>query len=207
LNENSTNGTLVKRIYFTDAESDAITIYSSSVDNNHFDITKYSTYVDITQNTSSLDYEQQTQYTFSISASDEHYESGEDLDSITYLPITVNVTDNLTPTVSDQTLSSINENSSNGASVGSISAADNESDTITFKNFALHQLQLDGVVVNSGSYGGTSQLTDPNENPFQMNSSGVVTRKTGVYLNSDLINKYIYRVQVTDNNGDSNVAL
>ena len=208
LNENSTNGTLVKRVYFTDAESDAITIYSSSVDNNHFAITKYSTYVDITQNTSSLDYEQQTQYTFSISASDEHYVSGEDLDSITYLPITVNVTDNLTPTVSDQTLSSINENSSNGATVGSISAADNESDTITFKNFALHQLQLDGVVVSSGSYSGTSQLTDPHEEPFQMSTGGVVTRKTGVYLNSDLINKYIYRVQVTDNfNGDSNVAL
>ena len=208
LNENSTDNTLVKRVYFTDANGDSITIYSSSIDNNHFDITKYSTYVDIRQNTSSLDYEQQTQYTFSISASDEHYELGQDSDSIVTLPITINVTDNLTPTISDQTLSSINENSSNGASVGSISATDNESDTITFKNFQLHQLQLDGVVVPSGSYSGTSQLTDPHENPFQMDSSGNVTRKTGVNINSDLINKYIYRVQVTDGyNGDSNVGL
>jgi hypothetical protein len=208
LNENSTNDTLVKRIYFTDANGDSITIYSSSIDNNHFDITKYSTYVDIRQNTGSLDYEQQTSYTFSISASDEHYEAGQDTDSIVTLPITINVVDNVVPTVSDQTLSSINENSSNGATVGSISAADSEGDTITFKNFQLHQLQLDGVEVSSGSYSGTSQLTDPHEEPFQMSTSGVVTRKTGVYLNSDLINRYIYRVKVTDSyNTDSEFSL
>jgi hypothetical protein len=208
LNENSTNDTLVKRIYFTDTNGDSITIYSSSIDNNHFDITKYSTYVDIRQNTGSLDYEQQTSYTFSISASDEHYEAGQDTDSIVTLPITINVVDNVVPTVSDQTLSSINENSSNGATVGSISAADSEGDTITFKNFELHQLQLDGVEVSSGSYSGESQLTDPHEEPFQMSTSGVVTRKAGVYLNSDLINRYIYRVKVTDSyNTDSEFSL
>jgi hypothetical protein len=208
LNESSTDDTLVKRIYFTDSNGDNITIYSSSIDNNHFDVTKYSTYVDIRQNTSSLDYEQQTSYTFSISASDEHYEAGQDSDSIVGLPITINVTDNLTPTVNNQTLSSINENSSNGATVGSISAADNEGNTITFVNFELHQLQLDGSIVSSGSYSGTSQLTDPHENPFQMSTSGIVTRKTGVYLNSDLVNRYVYRAQVTDPyNGTSDVAL
>jgi len=208
LNESSTNDTLVKRVYFTDSNGDNITIYSSSIDNNHFDVTKYSTYVDIRQNTGSLDYEQQTSYTFSISASDEHYEAGQDSDSIVGLPITINVTDNLTPTVNNQTLSSINENSSNGATVGSISAADNEGNTITFVNFQLHELQLDGSTVTSGSYSGTSQLTDPHENPFQMSTSGIVTRTSGVYLNSDLINKYIYRVQVTDPyNGESDVAL
>ena len=208
LNESSTDDTLVKRVYFTDSNGDTITIHSSSVDNNHFDITKYSTYVDIRQNTGSLDYESQTTYEFSISASDEHYEAGQDSDSIATLPITVNVVDNATPTVNNQTLSSINENSSNGATIGTISAADSEGDTITFKNFELHQILLDGSNVSSGSYGGTSQLTDPHENPFQMSSSGVVTRKTGVYLNSDLINRYIYRVQVTDAyNTDSAVGL
>ena len=208
LNESSTDDTLVKRVYFSDANGDNITIYSSSIDNNHFDVTKYSTYVDIRQNTGSLDYEQQTSYTFSISASDEHYEAGQDSDSIVGLPITVNVTDNLTPTINNQILSSINENSSNGATVGSISAEDSESNTITFVNFELHQLQLDDSIVSSGSYSGTSQLTDPHENPFQMSTSGVVTRKSGVYLNSDLINEYIYRAQVTDPyNTNSNVAL
>jgi hypothetical protein len=209
LNENSTNNTLVKRVFFTDAEGDSITITSSSIDNDHFDITKYSTYVDIRQNTSSLDYESQTQYTFSITASDEHYESSEDSDSRTFLPITINVTDNLVPTLSNQTLSSINENSSNGASVGSISATDNEGDSISFVTFDLHKLELDNSNVVSGSYGGTSQLTDPHENPFQMDSSGNVTRKTGVVINSDLINEYQYRVQVRDNFNStiSNVAI
>jgi len=59
-------------------------------------------------------------------------------------------------------------------------------------------MQLDGVDVPTGSYGGTAQLTDPHEDPFQMTSAGTVTRKTGVYLNSDLVNKYIYSVEVVD---------
>ena len=209
LNENSTNNTLVKRVFFTDAEGDTITITTSSIDNNHFDVTVYGTYLDIRQNTGSLDYEQQTQYTFSITASDEHFENGQDSDSRTFLPITINVTDNLAPTLSNQTLSSINENSSNGASVGSISATDNEGDSISFVTFDLHKLELDNSNVASGSYGGTSQLTDPHENPFQMDSSGNVTRKTGVVINSDLINEYQYRVQVRDNFNStiSNVAI
>ena len=52
----------------------------------------------------------------------------------------------------------------------------------------------------SSSYGGTSQLTDPHENPFEINSGNrQITRKNGVYLNSDLINEYQYRVKVKDN--------
>ena len=209
LNENSTNNTLVKRVFFTDAEGDTITITTSSIDNNHFDVTIYGTYLDIRQNTGSLDYEQQTTYNFSITASDEHFESGEDSDSRTFLPITINVTDNLAPTINNQTLSSINENSSNGASVGTISATDNEGDSISFVTFDLHKLELDNVNVSSGSYGGTSQATDPHENPFQMDSSGNVSRKTGVVINSDLINEYQYRVQVRDNFNStiSNVAI
>ena len=198
LNENSVNNTLVKRIFFTDTESDTITITTSSIDNEHFDVDIQSTYVDIRQNTGSLDYEQKTSYTFNIFAADEHYQAGDDLDSITTLPITINVVDNLVPTINDQTLSSINENSSNGAPVDSISAADNEGDTITFSNFTLSRLELDGVEVTQGTYGGTSQLTDPHENPFQMDSSGNVTRKSGVFLNSDLINEYQYTVVVKD---------
>ena len=48
---------------------------------------------------------------------------------------------------------------------------------------------MDNSNVSSGSYGGTSQATDPHENPFQMTSAGLVTRKTGVLINSDLINE------------------
>ena len=199
LNENSPNDTLVKRVFFTDTEGDSITITTSSIDNNHFDITKYSTYVDIRQNTSSLDYEQKTTYNFSITASDEHYVNGQDSDSRTFLPITVNVTDNLAPTLSNQQVSGLNENSSNGTSAGNISATDNESDSISFVTFDLHKLFIDSTEVSQGTYGGTSQATDPHENPFNMDSSGNVTRKTGVLLNSDLINSYQYTVKVRDN--------
>ena len=204
VNENSSDNTLIKRIYFTDSESDSITITSSSISPaNHFSITKSSTYVDIRQNTGSLDYENITQYTFSITASDEHYPA-QDSNAVTTLPITINVTDNIVPSISNQTISGLNENSSNGASAGTISASDNEGDSITFVSFDLHKLLLDGSTVTSGSYGGTSQATDPHENPFQMDSSGNVTRKTGVYLNSDIINSYQYRVKVKDNYNATN---
>ena len=199
LNENSADDTLVKRVFFTDAEGDTITIDSSSVSPaNHFSITKYSTYVDIRQNTGSLDYETYPLYTFSLSASDEHYQNSQDSDSISVLPVSISVVDNVHPTINNQTLSSISENSSNGATVGNISATDSEGDSITFSQFTLYKLELDNVDVSSGSYGGTSQATDPHENPFQMNSAGQVTRKTGVYLNSDLINEYQYLVTVRD---------
>tara|TARA_B110000977_G_scaffold149654_1_gene189708 strand:+ start:4660 stop:9021 length:4362 start_codon:yes stop_codon:yes gene_type:complete len=195
-NENASAG-VVGNIYFTDAESDSITINSSSV-HEHFNIVKYPTYVQINQLTASLDYENITSYTMSISASDEHYGSGVDTDAITPLLITVNVTDNIKPVVNDQVLGSINENSSNGTVIGSIAASDNESDTITFRNFTLSSLELDNAAVSQGTYAGSSQLTDPHENPFQMASNGQVTRKSGVYINSDLINEYIYSVEVVD---------
>lgn len=195
-NENASSG-LVGRIYFTDADGDSITIRSSSV-SDHFSITKYSTYVQIDQVTGSLDYETTSSYQYSITASDEHYEAGDDLAASASLLITLNVTDNVIPVVNNQTLGTINENSSNGATVGTIAASDAEDDTITFRNFELSSMQLDGVDVSTGSYGGTAQLTDPHEDPFQMTSAGTVTRKSGVYINSDLVNKYIYSVEVVD---------
>jgi hypothetical protein len=195
-NENASAGE-VGKIYFTDAEGDSITIQSGSV-HEHFSIVKYPTYVQVNQLTASLDYESKTSYTMSISASDEHYLSGVDTDAITPLLITVNVTDNIKPVVNDQVLGSINENSSNGTVIGSIAASDNESDTITFRNFTLSSLELDNAAVSQGTYAGSSQLTDPHENPFQMASNGQVTRKSGVYINSDLINEYIYSVEVVD---------
>ena len=207
-NRNENEGaTEVGKIYFTDTNSDTITIRSASDANGHFSITKYSNYVQIDQVTSSLDFESITTYNFSITASDEHYETDQDSDSVTTLPITINVTDNLNPTINDQTLSSISENSSNGATVGSIAASDSEGDTITFNNFNLSRLELDNVEVSQGTYGGTSQATDPHENPFQMSNTGIVTRKNGVFINSDLINEYQYTVQVIDQfNSASNQA-
>ena len=200
LNENSADDTLVKRVFFTDAEGDTITITTSSIDNEHFDVTIYGTYLDIRQNTGSLDYDQQTSYTFSITASDEHYENSQDSDSRTFLPVTINVTDNNAPTVNNQVVGSINENSSDGTVVGTVSVSDSEGDSVSAPFFQLHKLYLDGVEVNTGSYGGTSQATDPHENAFEINSGNrQITRKNSVYLNSDLVNRYDYRVKVKDN--------
>ena len=195
-NENASSGEVTK-IYFTDANADAITIESSSIP-SEFSVVKYGTYVQINQETGSLDYETTPTFQFSITASDEHYQGGEDTSASSSLSITINVTDNVIPVVNDQTLTSINENSSDGTVVGNIAASDAESDTITFRNFTLSKLELDNVDVSTGTYGGTAQLTDPHEDPFQMNSSGQVTRKTGVFLNSDLINEYQYTVEVVD---------
>ena len=198
VNRNENEGaTEVGKIYFTDPEGDAVTIVSNSVSSD-FTVTKYGTYVQIDQVTSSLDFETTPTYEFSLTASDAKFESGDDLEASASLVVTINVTDNVIPVVNDQTLSSINENSSDGTVIGSIAASDAESDTITFRNFTLSKLELDNVDVSTGTYGGTAQLTDPHEDPFQMNSSGQVTRKTGVFLNSDLINEYQYNVEVVD---------
>ncbi len=207
-NENSANDTLVKRVYFTDDESDSITLTSTSIDNNHFDIHKYSNYFDIRQNTASLDYEVQSLYTFAVTASDEHFLSAsQGTIGQTILPISVSVTDNVHPTINNQTLSSISENSSNGAVVATISATDNEGDTITFSDFTLYKLELDDANVSSASYGGTSQ-SDPTNNAFQCSGTGQVTRKNGVYINSDLINEYQYTVRIRDSyNTASNEAI
>lgn len=196
-NENSTNGSTLGTIYFTDENSDTITIETGSIP-SELSVTINPTNVVITQNTASFDYETTTSYNLAITASDEHYQRGEDGDSISYLPVLINIVDNIAPIVNNQTLSTINENSSAGTSLGTISATDNESDTITFSNFTLKSAYMNGVGTNvTASMGGTS-LYDPHSNPFQMNSSGVVTRKVGVYLNSDIANRYEYEVSVKD---------
>ena len=51
--------------------------------------------------------------------------------------------------------------------VATISATDNEGDTITFSDFTLYKLELDDVNVSSASYGGTSQ-SDPTNNAHSM---------------------------------------
>ena len=194
-NENASTGEVTK-IYFTDAESDTITIQSSSIPGNHFTITKSSTYVSIAQATASLDYETTSSYSFSISASDEHFGNG-DVDSITTLPITINVTDNVNPTINNQTITGFSEDSNDGDSSKQITATDSEGDTITFRNFTLAGLKIDSTPVSIGTYSGTS-INDPHEDPFQMSSGGQITRKSSQNINSDLINSYIYSASVTD---------
>lgn len=198
LNENSVAANNKVRVYFTDSESDTISIGSGSAFvSSSFSFTKASTYVQLNQITSSLDFEVTPIYEFVLTASDEHYASGDDTEAIAYLPFQVKVVDNVGPTVNDQTLGSINENSADGASVGSITATDPTGDTITFSNFTLKEANLDGGSNITSSLGGNS-LYDPHQDPFQCSSAGAVTRKNGVYLNSDVANRYFYQVTVKD---------
>jgi len=196
LNENSTSGEKF-RVYFTDAESDAITVNTGSIPTG-FSASIAATYVAVHQTTASLDYETTTAYNLSFTAQDQHYTSGDDTTSITTLPILVRVVDNIAPVVNNQLVSSINENSADGTTVGIVSATDTEGDTITFSDFTLVSAYLNSVGTNvTSSLGGTS-LYDPHANPFQCNSNGVITRKVGVYLNSDVADRYVYQVSVRD---------
>ena len=195
-NENASTGEVTK-IYFTDTNSDSITITSSSVPGDHFSITKYGTYVSIAQTTASLDFETTSSYSFSISASDEHFVAGQDTDAITPLLVTVNVTNNVIPTFNNQTGSGFSEDENDGVSSIQAGASDPEGDTIVFTNFTLAGLELDGTPVSIGTYTGGDH-TDPDEDPFTMNSTGVITRKGSQEINSDLINKYIYSASVSD---------
>ena len=204
------------RVYVTDADSDALTIRTGSLGTDHFSFTIGTTgvskYVDLVQVTSSLDYESLASYSFVITASDANYEAGYDVPNITYLPFRVEVVDNLGPGIQDQSLSGVNENSSDGTSAGSIVATDNSNpaNTILYKDFTLVSAHSGSDVSNpniTSSLGGTS-LTDPTSDPFQMNIAGAVTRRSSVFLNSDIANRYVYRVNVGDAyNEDSASAL
>ena len=200
-NENAAPGEITK-IYFTDTETDTITITSGSDSGGLFSIIKSDTYVTINQVTGSLDYETNTTHILSITASDQHFSDGDDSNSFVQIPITINVTDNTQPTVNDQTTTGLSENSANSAPAGTITATDPEGDTIVFKTATLSSIDLDGSDISLGTYTGTS-VSDPTEDAFDISSTGVVTRKSSVFLNSDIVNNYKYQVTVTDayNNG------
>ena len=210
LSESSALGNDKDRYYFRDEESDTITIGSGSFSPHFttaFRLVKVSNYVRLDQITSSLDFDLYPTYSFVLTASDEHYESGDDPNSIAYLPVRINVLDDLPPTINPQTLGGINENSTTGAVAGTVSATNNDGGTITFSGFVLKSANKDGGTNITSSLGGTS-LLDPSSDPFTINSgTGQVTRKAGQFFNSDVANRYIYTVTVTDNlNPSSNSA-
>ena len=200
------NGT----IYVTDINGDALTLQSGSLPTaftNDFDLTILSDRFTITQTAANLDYDTNPQYEFTLTASDEHYQSGQDPTAITYLDYHLRVFDNATPTINDQQFD-INENVnvSNGQgllsgeyrNVGQLTADGPEpGDIITYSNFTLQSLSVGGVNVPLGTYTGGGQ-SDPTENAFTMTSTGYITRINNVFVNSDLIDKYVYQVTVQD---------
>ena len=202
-NENATTaGSPHFSIFVTDANSDTITVVSSSLPvspNGHqiFNVSRTGSRINVSQITASLDFETTSSLTFSLTASDEHFVANQDGSSRATLPVTISVTDNVHPTINNQSFASSSESGSSGRTIGTITAADSEGDTITFFNFVTSSKKIDGSNVSTGTFGNTG-LNDPSENPFSMNSSGQVTQKVGHFLNSDLINLYQYSVQVKD---------
>lgn len=197
LNENSEAGSK-NLFYYTDVENDTITIGTGSgvEPSGYFELQISSSFVRLVQTAASLDYETYPTYSFMLTASDEHYPSP-DPDSITYLPGHIAVVDNVGPTVDDQIVGSISENSSASTTVGTVSVSDPESDVVTFVSFVLTSLSEGGTNVPLSTYSGTGQ-NDPTEDAFQISSAGVVSRRSSVYLNSDLIDQYVYTVTVKD---------
>jgi hypothetical protein len=106
---------------------------------------------------------------------------------------------NAAPTIEDQTLTAVPESSSGGYEVGLITATDAEGNVITFGSFTIANIFLStNPSVNlTSSLGGTS-LFDPSTNPFQVNSTGTVTRKNGQFLNADIADRYVYLATATD---------
>ena len=209
--ESSANG--VKRtIYYADANGDTVTINTGSLS------TEFDTDFNININTvaqriqieqiNNVDFDTYPTYTFVLTASDEHYPS-QDPEAIRFLTCSISVQDNTPPNMSNQQINGVNENinvnngqgggAGNYINAGQVVATGPEvGDTLTFTNATLKSLSVGGVNVPLASYGGTSQ-SDPTENAFEMSSTGYITRRAGVFINSDLIDSYIYTVSVQDN--------
>ena len=150
--------------------------------------------------TASFDYESITTHRLYVSASDEHFGSSPSSSGyITTLPILVNVTDNLAPTMGSQVFtmeeaSGSHTNHGLGTStnslttVGSVTTNDSEGDTVSFL----------GLTLTSGSGGGNTNQNDVSNNPFQITSAGTLQLKAGQYLNSDIFSQYKYNETYKD---------
>ena len=208
VNENTTNGTQILEFFVSDEEGDTITISPLSQSAaNRFALTTADVgggkRLRITTATASFDFETITEHRLFVSASDQHH--GNTSGSyVRTLPILVNVTDNIAPTMGSQAFSINEENAShtdhglgtfanNLVTVGSVSTNDPEGDTVTFT----------GITLTSGSGGGNNSQTDISNNPFQITTGGVLQLKAAQYLNSDIFNQYKYDATYKDNFNDA----
>ena len=168
VNENSPNGTAVGTVTALDPEgnSPTFTIIDGNSD-NIFDIGASSDQITVLDNTL-LNFEAQSSYTLTIQASD---------GSLTGTAITnINVLDiNEVPTVNGATYS-IQENSSVGTSVGTVTATDPEG-SVTFEIFS----------------GNTSSAFAINQ------TSGEITVNSSTPLNFEVTPTFNLTVRVTDN--------
>ena len=180
----------------------------------------------INQYASQLNPDEEIVYQFVVTASDEHHQAGEDEDSVSYLTVNLNISNNQHPQLSSATHSfSINENTVDNHIVGELDAFDPDASTSGIEEqpyiagAPVNGLELIGAFykhggfplfedINTGNYtnitnslGGTS-LLDPTANPFMPNAVGstlAIKRKSGVFLNHSIANLYEYRVNIGGN--------
>ena len=206
LTEASAIGANKYQFWFRDTEGDTITIGTGSLNTdftNYFSLNIQSNYIGLDQN-NPLDFDTVPSMSFVLTASDQHYQSGDDLNAIKYLPVKIEVQDNAHPTIGIQSFS-INEKSSDGATVGTVTnVSDGEGNNVqipTFNLVSAHLASSPGTnLTQSLVAGGQNSLQNPTADPFEISNQNtrVITRKNGIFLNSDVADTYTYRAFATD---------
>tara|TARA_B100000963_G_scaffold242037_1_gene211795 strand:- start:4166 stop:9985 length:5820 start_codon:yes stop_codon:yes gene_type:complete len=216
----SSESNIFSLFYYDAPDFDNVTIRSGSdptTNFNHFTFTNIPPQgpagigeIQINQVTDDLNFGVQSQYIFSLTASDSHFENGEDLEAFKEATVTINIVDNEGPTINDFSTDAYSENTNDQivATSGEVNEFVNDpnGDPITFSNFTLKSAHLndDGTGNNiTSSLGGTS-LTDPTQDPFLMNTSGQITRKVSALLNNEIAGSYVYQVTVGDPSNPNN---
>ncbi|MGJ3236366.1 cadherin domain-containing protein, partial [Marivirga sp.] len=171
IDENSSNGTSVGTVQASDPDDDPLT-YTINAGNtgNTFDINSSSGEITVSDNTL-LDFESNPSFNLSISVDDGNSGTAS-------ATITINVIDiieNNSPIIADQTFS-IDENSSNGTSVGTVQASDPDDDPLTY-------------TITAGSTGNTFHINS---------SSGEITVSDNTLLDFETNPIFLLVVEVND---------
>ena len=203
LTEASTPG-IKGTVYATDSDGDSLTVTATTISPaGDFSAAVNGNQVTISQIAQTLDVSTASFYSLTLTVKDEHNVTGDDNTSTVDLPIAINIAPNVGPTINNQTLTGLSENSVAGTTAGNLQATDPEGDTITFSTFTLQSVHLGtGPDIKSS-------ITDVNlRDPFQLSTAGVVTRKVGAVLDEDTADKYVYQATVSDAfNQNSDTAL
>lgn len=192
-------------IYFEDLDGDSILLETGSLNSaftNDFELIVNSDNVEISQSSNTIE-TGSSPYTFFLTASDQHFTLGQDLESKSFLQYTINIIDNQDPTI-NPTQFNINEKSLDNELIADlidtntlIDPDENETN-LTTTNFNLIGAFSASSSTISGSnltesFTGTS-LLDPNTDPFYIQAGTSLRRNTSVFLNQDKINLYKYNL-------------
>ena len=210
ISEDEINST--QSLYYTTQSGDILTLLwiTGSDVNTFFNIADVSQSQKIEfHQKGDLEFDTNPFFDLTLSASDQHFPT-EDPESVTVRNIRIELSTGTNPELHNQTLSGVNESSADGTSAGNI-ISDNTSYGLIITNFRFigaYKETISGLGDNiSGSYNGSGPF-NPHTDPFEsINGSITITKKTGMFLNSDLINLYQYSASVQNPAGNTNSAI